>query len=314
MSILLAASGDDPETWRAALAPLLPDFDLDGAGWRVRPDLGDPADIVYALTWKPPPGCLVGLPNLRAILNLGAGVDALAGDATLSEPPLADLPLIRLIDPALTVGMSEYVLHWVLHFHRDFHRYAEMQRLGQWAYFEQVEPRARTVGLLGLGELGTDAGLKLAALGFDVAGWSRSPKRVDGITSFHGEAALADFLARTQILVCLLPLTEQTRGILNADLFAALPTGAYVINAARGPHLDDDALLAAMASGHIAAAALDVFHDEPLAEDHPFWTHPDVFLTPHIASTTLPSSAARAVAENIKRLERGEAPVGLEHI
>ncbi|MCP5367252.1 MAG: glyoxylate/hydroxypyruvate reductase A [Hyphomicrobiales bacterium] len=306
MTLLFAAAGEDPDPWRRALAPLLPERDLAGAGWRVWPDLGDPAAVRDALVWKPPAGSLAGLPNLRAILNLGAGVDALAADETLPG-----VPVVRLIDPAMTAGMSEYVLYWVLHFHRHFHLYAERARAGKWGFVPQVDATERRVGILGLGELGGDAARKLAALDFDVAGWSRRPKTIDGVTSFHGGGGLDDLLARSDILVNLLPLTAATADILRAATLARLPQGACVINAARGAHLVEDDLLAALDSGHIAAAALDVFRAEPLPAGHPFWTHPRVFVTPHVASQTMVPTAAAVIADNIRRLDRGETPTGL---
>jgi glyoxylate/hydroxypyruvate reductase A len=219
--------------------------------------------------------------------------------------------VVRLVDRALTQGMSEYVLYWVIHYHRRMGDYADMVARKQWANLLQADTRLRRVGILGLGELGTDAARKLVALEFDVAGWSRSPKDIDGVESFTGEAGLAPFLARTEILACLLPLTPETEGIINRDTLAALPEGAVVINSARGGHVVEDDLLAALDSGHIAGATLDVFRTEPLPAEHPFWGHPKVTVTPHMASLTVPHSAAQWIAENIRRIERGEAPLNV---
>jgi len=291
---------DKMPLWRAAVLGHFPD-----AEFRVWPDVGDKSEIDYAIVWRPPEGELKSYPNLKAILSLGAGIDGILCDPDLPR----DVPIVRLVDRCLTEGMSEYVLYWTLHFHRKFDRYLEMSAERNWGNLLQDDTHEKRVGILGLGELGGDAGRKLAAIGFDVAAWSRTPKSVDGITSFSGADALAPFLARTEILVCLLPLTAETEGIIDAGLLAGLPEGAVVINCARGGHVVDDDLLAALDSGHIHAAVLDVFHKEPLADDHAFWGHPKVTVTPHMASLTVPSSASEFIAENVRLIEQGKAPL-----
>jgi len=267
----------------------------------------DFASVDYALAWKPPVGVLKQFPNLKAILSLGAGVDGLLVDPEMPT----DIPISRLVDRSLTQGMTEYVLYHVIHYHWHMGRYAAQQKDRVWQHIPQEDPRRRRVGLLGMGKLGGDAAEKLVALELDVACWSRSPKDVPGVTSFFGADGLDAFLARTQILVCLLPLTDATRGIINADTLAKLPAGAFVINCARGGHVVDNDLLAALDSGHIAGATLDVFNEEPLPADHPYWTHPKVIMTPHAASLTLAHTAAEYVADNIRRVERGEAPLNV---
>ena len=205
--------------------------------------------------------------------------------------------------------MSEYVLYWVLHHHRYMADYAAHSARHEWHHIMQCDPRHRRIGILGLGELGSDAATKLAAMDFDVAGWSRTEKTIPDVTSFHGLDRLGAFLARTDILICLLPMTAHTRGIIDAETLARLPEGAVVINCARGAHVVDHDLIAALDSGHIRAATLDVFTTEPLPADHPFWAHPKIDVTPHMASLTIAHSAAAYVAENIRRIERGEAPL-----
>jgi glyoxylate/hydroxypyruvate reductase len=306
-SIIYISPAEPAENWRNALAPVLPEVDF-SEDFHVWPDLpADPENVDIAIVWRPPPGALKNFPNLKAVINLGAGVDAILADETYP----VGVPLARMIDPALTRHMSEFIVHRVLHFHRKLHLYDHMQRDHDWRELEQDHTLTKRVGILGLGALGADAAAHLLPFGFQIAGWSRSPKTLDGVESFYGDDGLSPFLARTDILVCLLPLTAETTGIINAGTLAQLPRGAYVINAARGGHQVEEDLLAALGSGHIAGAALDVFHQEPLATDSPFWDHPKVLLTPHIASLSSPQSAAAEIAENIRRIRRGETPKDL---
>jgi len=203
--------------------------------------------------------------------------------------------------------MSEYAIYWALRHHRDIDKYAESQRARQWKPLDFVDTIHRRIGVMGLGTIGQDTAGKFAALGFPTAGWSRTAKSLPGIETFHGKDGFATFLARTDILVDVLPLTRDTRGILDAAAFAQLPKGAYFINMARGGHVVDEALLAALDSGHLAGAALDVFNTEPLPTDHRYWTHPRVHVTPHIAGATNPRTASPGIIENIKRLRSGRA-------
>lgn len=300
MAILFYSFNDDPALWREAIFEFLPKVDF-----RVFPDsVGDSEDIEYAMVWKPKPGDMAKFPNLRAMFALGAGVEAMVGDASLPK----GVPLVRLVDPAMTRGMSEWVIHWVLRYHRDFHTYAEQQRRRVWIRLPACLTPERTVGILGLGELGGDAARKLKALEFDVAGWSRTRKRIKGVACFVGEKELIPFLERSQILVCLLPLTAATEGIVNKRTLAALPKGAFLLNAARGGLVVDDDLIEALDSGHLARAALDVFRVEPLPADHPFWSHPQIDVTPHRSGPTFWRSASREIAHNIRRMMRGLAP------
>ncbi len=297
MAILFKSAFDSAHDWQGELARLLPDQDV-----RPWPEVGAPEEIEFAIVWAPEPGELECYPNLRAIFSLGAGVDNI-----LSDPDLpAGVPVVRLVDPELTRQMSEYVVLNVLRHHRDFPAYEHFQRKGQWRRLPAPEAAATGVGFMGLGVLGSDAARKLRPFGFRLMGWTRRPRRLKGVRCLHGPEGRNRFLARSDILVCLLPLTPATRGILNAETFAALPHGAAVINCARGAHLVERDLLEALDSGHLSGATLDVFDTEPLPEGHPFWGHPKITVTPHIAGVTLPHSAAERVAANIRRLQKGE--------
>jgi glyoxylate/hydroxypyruvate reductase len=296
MVLLFASDADSADDWRIELAKHLPDLDL-----RVWPELGDPTEIDAALVWRPPAGLLDRLPNLRIVLSLGAGVDHVFADPSL--PP--GVPIVRLVDPYMTTAMSEYVQLQVLRLHRREFEYRAQQQARIWRPLPQPNAEQRRVGVLGLGVLGGDAALKLKVLGFDVHGWSRTERKLPGIHCFHGSDGLGALLARTEILVCLLPLTPATEGILDAALFARLPHGAALINCARGRHLVEADLLAALDSGRLGAAVLDVCRDEPLPPDHPFWRHERILLTPHVAAATHAPTAALAVAENLRRLADG---------
>jgi glyoxylate/hydroxypyruvate reductase A len=302
MSLLFAAPGWDEGPWRKRFAALLPGRAI------VTPEtLVDRAAARYAIVWRPPRGLLAQLPQLEAIFSLGAGVDAI-----LSDPNLPDVPITRIVDPDLTARMSEWVaLHCLMHL-RQTRRYARQQRERSWDD-DDDQPAAGDVrvGILGLGELGRDAAGKLAALGFEVAAWSASPKTAPGIACFDGDAGLDAMLARSDILVCLLPLTAATRGILNASLFARLPRdgrlgGAVLLNAGRGGLQVEADIVAALDSGALKGASLDVFETEPLPQDSPLWGRPEVFVTPHNAAISHPDSVARAIAEQILAHERGE--------
>ena len=280
---------------------------LEGREIRLWPDLGEVQDIEYALVWDPPPGLLASLPNLKAIFSVGAGVDHIAADP---ERP-KHLPVIRMVEEGLTAGMTEYVVMQVLYHHRDMLAYRHQAAEKIWREIPAVPAHQRRIGILGLGVLGQDAARMLVRFGFDVAGWSRTPKEIEGVTCFHGPEGLDQMLARTDILVCLLPLTPATRGILNGELFAKLPRGACLINAGRGAQQVERDLLEALDSGQLREATLDVFEEEPLPADSPLWSHPQVIVTPHIASMTMPETAAKAVGENIKRMEAGLPPLNV---
>jgi glyoxylate/hydroxypyruvate reductase A len=296
MAILFRSSPAATARWQPLLGALMPGRDI-----RFWPEVGDKAAIEYALVWQPPPGLLASLPNLKLIFGLGAGIDHLLGDPELPR----QVPIVRLVDPYMTDAMSEYVALSVLRLHRQDLDYLGQQRARVWEEREQKNAAERPVGILGFGTLGQDAGRKLRALGFPVAGWSRSAKAVDRFETFSGSGGLDALLARSEILVCLLPLTAETAGILNARNFARLPRGAAIVNAGRGGHLVEEDLIRALDSGQLSGAVLDVFRDEPLPPDHPFWRHPRILVTPHIAAETHPPTAAPIIGEAIRRLEAG---------
>ena len=302
MALLFSSKNDDIEHWRKILNRELPDLDF--RVWTPdRNNLGDPKDIEYVLAWRPKAGAFINLPNLKYIFSLGAGVDHL-----ISKDLPKNIPIVRLMDPELTRGMSEYVIYWVLHQHRRMGEYLQNECETNWKQFSQTDTCVRHVGVMGLGVLGLDAAKKLNALGFKVSGWSRSPKKIDGISTFHGRTGFSDFLKVTEILVCLLPLTPATEGIINKGTLGKLPIGASIINPARGGHLIDNDLIQAINEGHISNATLDVFHTEPLPKNHPFWKHSKIRITPHIASLTAPETAALIVADNIRRIRLGQLP------
>ncbi len=301
-TLVFFSNTDDPAPWQAAIAAAVPSITF-----RVAPHTGPVDAVRYALVWKPPRGWLAQFPNLRAILSLGAGVDALLEDPAL--PP--GIPITRMVDAGMGRQMAEYATYAVMHFHRHMQRYSALQREGRWAPLEPVAAARFTVGIMGLGVLGAQAAQMVASLGYPVLGWSRTTKQLPGVEVLSGNDALPGFLGRTRLLLNFLPLTPATRGVIDAQLLAMLPRGAFVVNLARGGHLVEPDLLAALDRGHIAGAMLDVFEQEPLPATHPFWRHPAVVVTPHVAAVTQAEDAAAQVIANLQRLERGEMPVGL---
>jgi glyoxylate/hydroxypyruvate reductase A len=299
MEVAFVAPGEDPQDWLPGLRAALP-----AARFHLWPDVPDPAAIEVLLVAKPPAGALARFPNLRLIQSLWMGVDGLLADPALPR----GVPLARVVDPGMVAAMGETVLARVLDWHRDLYRYRAQQRERLWRQFPQRLASDRTVGLLGLGELGRACARSLLGLGFRVCGWSRRPKRVEGAECFAGGDGFGAVAERSGALVCLLPLTAATRGILNARLFARLPAGACLINVARGAHLVEADLLAALDSGRLAHAYLDVFETEPLPAAHPFWSHAGISITPHVAALTEPRTALPLVIRNLERAQRGEAP------
>ncbi|MBP2198223.1 2-hydroxyacid dehydrogenase [Pantoea cypripedii] len=287
--------------WQRWLAQHAPDIQL-----HIWPETGDATQVEVLIAWQPPEDVLATFPNLQALLSVGAGADQF--DLSTLPP---HLPVVRMIEPGLTQGMVEYVTFAVLGLHRDMPRYFQQQREQQWQTHKIHTAGERRVGVMGLGELGQAALKQLVSLGFNCAGWSRTPRDIDGVRCWHGSDQLNDFLAHSDILVCLLPLTDSTRGLLNAELFARLPSGAALVQVGRGPQLNDDHLLAALACGQLSAAVIDVTDPEPLPAGHPFWHHPAIWLTPHIASQTQTDSAVAALLDNLRRYQRGEPMVGV---
>ena len=287
----------DGRAWNELLVEALGPIDFR----TLRAGLGNTDDIEIALAWKPKPGLLASFKNLKMIVSLGMGVDHL-----LADDKLPDVAITRIMDEGLVGQMSEYAIYWALWHHRDIEKYAASQRAKQWKPEEFVDSIHRRIGVMGLGTIGQDAAKKFSLLGFPTMGWSRTAKTVPGVETFHGRDSLPTFLGKSTILVNVLPLTRETQGIMDKRLFAALPKGAFVINMGRGGHVVDDDLLAALDSGHVAGAALDVFNTEPLPPDHRYWTHPRVHITPHMAGYTNPRTASPGVIENIRRLRAGQ--------
>jgi glyoxylate/hydroxypyruvate reductase A len=303
MAVLLSTKAHTMQDWKAALLAVDPSLDV-----RLFPDVGAAEEIEAAVVWTAHDMMeLRRYPKLRLIVSMGAGVDHLFRPP--GPPP--GVPVARLVDTRLTQGMTEWVLLNVLRFHRQDPEYRDQQARRVWHELPAPETSARRIGIMGLGELGGDAARALVALGFPVMGWSRRARTVPGIETFHGSDGLTAMAALTDIMICLLPLTPETRGVIDARVLGAMKPGGYLLNSARGGHMVAEDVLAALDSGHLAGAALDVFEPEPLPEDSRFWTHPKVILTPHAASITIPSSAAPQVVENIHRARAGQALINL---
>ncbi|WP_138465716.1 glyoxylate/hydroxypyruvate reductase A [Poseidonocella sp. HB161398] len=301
-ALLIAATGEDPVPYRDALRAHMPDLEIHAEG-----EAYDPATIGYSLVWQPAPGLMASLPNLKAIFSMGAGIDHILADPALP----AEVPIVRLMHDKTREQMRDYVLHAVLHYYRQMDVAAAQQAEGAWRFLQIRDKAALPVGFLGMGEMGRAAATALAGLGFTVMGWSRSPKDIPGVECHSGAEGLAAMLARTRFLISVLPATPDTVGLLDAALFAQLPRGAVVVNLGRGNHLVAGDLLAALDSGQVGAATLDVFDPEPVPADSPFWTHPGVRLTPHIGSDGNAAICGEAVSENIRRMSAGGAPAPL---
>ena len=299
MHITFFSKDTKPEPWVNALRQQLPDARVEE--WALG---ADPAD--YAGVWAPPQDCPAAQPRLKGLFNIGAGVDALM---QLRLP--TGVPVVRLDDAGMSVQMAEYVCHAVIRYFRELDVYAEEAQQAHWAF---RRPRVRadfTVGVMGLGVLGQRVAQALRGFEFPVVGWSRTPRQVEGITCHAGAEGLSAFLGASQVLVNLLPLTPDTENILNRDTLAQLRPGAYVINVARGAHLVDADLLALLDSGHLAGATLDVFRTEPLPDEHPFWQHRRITVTPHTSARTLRDESVAQIVRKIRALERGEPITGV---
>ena len=296
MALLFHSDDEDGGEWGRHLKAHLPDLEL-----RFWPDLGAAEEIEFVLMSHPTPGLFGRLPNLKAVFGDGAGIEDLIGNPELP----AGVPVTRIVDHNQAREMAEWAIYAVLHFHRKMPAYEDQRRRGAWVSLGRTDSTKTRVGVMGLGVIGRVTAERFALLDFDTAGWSRTAKEIAGVAAFHGADGLDAFLARTDMLVCVLPLTPQTRGIIDAAAIAKLPRGACVINLARGGHVVDDDLLAALDSGHLSGAALDVFVEKPLPPGHPFWTHPKIIWTPHIAGFVDPATAADQIAENIRRARDG---------
>ena len=301
MNIVVYTAGSNGTAWIAALSRALPEARI--GRW---PDTAaDQAD--YALVWKPPQELIGELGHPKAVFNLGAGVDGIAECPDL--PP--DVALVRLEDAGMAEQMAEYACHAVLRRYREFDTYAEQQRAANWRQRRRVDKGSFGVGILGLGLLGRSVADTLAPFGFPLSGWSRARKTVPGVSAYAGRSELDAFLARAQVLICLLPLTRETRGLLDRRTLSRLPGGAYLVNIARGPILVDEDLLALIDEGHLSGAMLDVFHDEPLPAAHAFWHHPRITVTPHVSASTLVDESVAQIVEKIRRFEAGLPVTGM---
>ena len=300
---IFTGESSDCSEWVAALHEHLPELEV-----RIFPGWEPCEEIDYALVWNAPANLLARCQNLKAIISFGAGVEHIT-DIRSSLP--RGVPIIRMADQALIDCMTEYVIMNVLLHHRSMLNYREQQDRRQWKDQPAVLARDRRIGFMGLGNMALPAARLLAGMGFDVAAWVRSERSEDGIATYIGQNSFPAFLGRTDILVCLLPSTVETEGLLNADMFKLMPPGAAVINAGRGTLINESDLIAALDSKQLSGVSLDVFRQEPLPADSPLWSHPRVLITPHTASPTTVEDAAKYVADVIGKLRKGEIP---EHI
>ena len=299
MNITFCCTDTKADPWLQGLAAALPGADI--TVWQPGAPQAD-----YAVVWAPPQQFMDEQPGLKALFNIGAGVDALL---RLRLPPHA--LVVRLDDAGMAVQMAEYVCHAVIRHFREFDAYEADMAAGRWGY---RKPRLRSefpIGVMGLGVLGERVAKALAQFDFPVSGWSRSAKTVEGVRAFSGAEQFNDFLAASRVLVNLLPLTPETADVINADTLARLQPGAYIINVARGAHLVEDDLLAAIERGHVAGATLDVFRTEPLPAGHPFWNHPRITITPHTSARTLRDESIAQIARKMAALQRGDTVAGV---
>ena len=302
MALLLASTDfwEDMDVWLKCLRLAMPEVDI-----RVYPDDGDVNEVEFAVVWKHPRGILTKYPNLKAILSLGAGVDHIISDPDLPE----GLPIIRLVDKKLTHEMCLHALHWVLHFHSDQYLYRSQQLKRQWIQQSSIQTEDRTIGIMGLGNIGRSIGELLVTQSFNVIGWGANQKSsLTDIKYYYGQDQLSDFLGRTNILINVLPLTSDTTNIITKKELRLLPKNSFIINIGRGGIINEEDLLTLLNDRHIKAAALDVFTQEPLPENNSLWNHPSVYITPHIAGQSNPNSAGQTISENIYRIQKGELP------
>jgi glyoxylate/hydroxypyruvate reductase A len=295
MTVLLKTDAERAARWAAYFAKHAPDIDF-----RTWPDAGNLADVRYFIGWQADRELLSAMPRLEVFFASGAGVDHLDFGAIPEH-----VPVVRMVEPGIVESMVEYAVMSILALHRDLLHYARAEP-GAWQARPVRPAGTRTVGVMGLGVLGQAVLERLSSFGFRLRAWNRSARDLEGVACFAGADGLAPFAAGCDILVCLLPLTEETRGILGRELFCALPRGAALLNVGRGGHLDQDALLDALRGGQLSAAILDVTDPEPLPPDHAIWREPRVLITPHIAAMTQPETAAPVLLANLRRHLSGE--------
>ncbi len=297
MSIVIITAGKETNGWEKALKAKRPELEV-----LVHPDAAAKDKVEFALTWGHPLGVFKEYPNIKCIASMGAGVDHILRDPELP----ASATITKLEDPNLTRDMGLFVVALVLNHLRNLTVHKLNQQQHNWSRKRYLTTENTTIGIMGMGTLGAHVAAELTKLGFTVNGWARTAKQLADVKVYKGEKELDSFLAKSDILICLLPLTPQTENILNEQTLSKLPKNAFVINVARGKHLVDEDLIALLDSGHLAGASLDVFREEPLPKDHPFWSHPKINITPHIASVTDPASAVTQILDNYDRLQKGE--------
>ncbi len=305
MSIVIICPNRDNRDWVAALHSIDPALNVE-----VWPEIRAPEAVEFAVSWDQPPHVFNQFPNLECISSIGAGVEHLLNDNTVP----VGIPLVRLVDDDLKQSMAEYVMLGVLEHFRRFSDYRLQQEQAKWEELQIPHISQLGIGIMGCGEIGGYVAKKLSDFGFKVFGWNRGRKRTDHMQVHSGLDELGKFLKNSNILVCLLPLTDKTEDILNAQTFSQLPPGAYLINVGRGGHLVDDDLLSALDSGRLSGALLDVFTEEPLPEQHPFWLNEKITVTPHTASVTNPESASAQIVENYRRVLGNEPLLNLVDI
>ena len=305
MNLRFYTIDQNPARWVESLQRTLP-----AARITTHPD-GPAVQADYAVCWKPPANFFDGQQNIKAVFNIAAGVDFILAHPAMQSGYLRGVPIVRLGDAGMAAQMEEYVHACALRWQRKLDAYAAQQRAGEWNMLGPKKRDRVTVGVLGLGVLGTYVAQSMQRFGFSAAGWSQSAKQVEGVDCHAGARGLTAFLARTNVLVCLLPLTDSTRGILNRANLGQLPKGAHVVNIGRGAHLVESDLLALLDAGHLGGATLDVFTEEPLPASNPLWTHPKVLITPHVSAATLREDSIAQIAAKILAFERGEALTGV---
>ncbi|OKL38829.1 2-hydroxyacid dehydrogenase [Pontibacter flavimaris] len=302
MSITIVSQGRDVSPWVKALKKKRPDLEL-----YVFPDDQPREEITFALSWGHPLGMFREYPNLKCISSLGAGVDHILKDPDIPE----QVQIARIKDENLTSDMANFTMALVLNHLRDLHHYKAAEETQTWKPLRYKRNAEVTVGVMGIGTLGSEVARRLSSIGLRVTGWASSAKQLEGVGVYAGQGEFDAFLATADILICLLPLTPDTTDILNKETFLKLPKGAFLINVARGEHLVEEDLLEMLETGHLSGASLDVFREEPLPESHPFWAHPRINVTPHIASVTNPESAVDQILENYDRIQNGQQPLNL---
>ncbi len=302
MKILFASTMSEPDVWMSMLRQALPDAQI--IEWQ---DDAPPTGAEVAVAWIPPDQLFERETDLRVVFNMGAGVDAL-----LKLPGLRDsTKIVRLEDAGMAVQMAEYALHALLRASRSFAHYEQLQQQKTWSPQPDIRRSQWPVGVLGMGKMGSSVASAIAALDYPVAGWSRSPREVPGVQSFHGSEQFSEFLGRTRVLINTLPLTPETHGVLNARNLGQLRPDAYLISMGRGEHLVEEDLISVLDQGHLKGATLDVFVQEPLPQDHPFWTDKRITITPHVAAASLPEETVEQIAGKIRQWQKGQEISGV---